>query len=241
MNRLFVTGDVHGSLANGKQLSSEAFPAGKTLDRDDFVFIAGDFGCIWNNVPNAEEAYHLNWLSNKPWTTFVIGGNHENWPRLHALPREEAFGVSLGVIRPNVWFVPNGTVLTIAGSRIFVMGGAMSTDKMHRTQGVSWWPEEIPSVNEMNFGIDNLEKCNWEVDYVITHTMPTDDIAIFRDVMGVPWHWEKDRETDPTAKYLQHIAELLKYKKWYCGHFHVEQQFKYAHCLYKSVVRLNEV
>ena len=40
---------------------------------------------------------------------------------------------------------------------------------MYRIKGLTWWPEELPSEEEMQNGIKNLEKHNWKVDYVITH------------------------------------------------------------------------
>jgi hypothetical protein len=38
-----------------------------------------------------------------------------------------------------------GEVYNIEGNSIFVMGGGYSLDKDFRTEGVSWWPQEMPS------------------------------------------------------------------------------------------------
>ena len=40
---VFVTGDVHGGYDLEKQ-SNKNFPTGKTLTRDDYVIVCGDFG-----------------------------------------------------------------------------------------------------------------------------------------------------------------------------------------------------
>lgn len=54
------------------------------------------------------------------------------------------------------------------------MGGAESHDKAHRTLGRSIWLQELPSDEEYANALTTLEKCNYNVDYVITHCAPTD-------------------------------------------------------------------
>lgn len=40
------------------------------------------------------------------------------------------------------------------------MGGGTSTDKVFRKEGVSWWKEEIPTKQEFDEAISNLDKHN---------------------------------------------------------------------------------
>ena len=42
---LYVKGDIHG---NPSSFSSSAFPEGKTLTRENYVLILGDFGMVLN-------------------------------------------------------------------------------------------------------------------------------------------------------------------------------------------------
>lgn len=87
---IFVTGDTHGSKKLGffsvdgfmPRLNTESFPEQKSMSKDDFVVILGDFGGIWNRTETKEEAYALNWLDSKPFTTLFVPGNHENYDRL---------------------------------------------------------------------------------------------------------------------------------------------------------------
>ena len=46
MSRIFITGDTHGSYDMTK-LSRRHFQEGKTLTKNDYVIICGDFGCVW--------------------------------------------------------------------------------------------------------------------------------------------------------------------------------------------------
>ena len=239
MNKIFVTGDVHGDVMS--RLSNKNFKLAKELDRTDLVFIAGDFGHIFTEETK-EERYALNWLNNRPFTTMIVGGNHENWDRLRDLPKVEKFGVTLQEIRPNVFFVPNGTLIEYAGKRIFCMGGAMSTDKAWRidhqrdTGKQIWWEGEIPTYDEMDFGTKNLEAVDYVVDVVISHTMPIKSVAMFNlEEQG----YLSERQTDPTANYLSFIQEHTKFDKWYCGHFHVNKTYGYVTCLYEDIVDID--
>ena len=42
-----------------------------------------------------------------------------------------------------------------------------------RVKGVSWWEEEVPSLEEYQEALANLERVNWTVDCVLTHCAPS--------------------------------------------------------------------
>ena len=65
MNKIIVTGDIHGNPF--QRLNLENFPEGKTYTKEDYVIILGDFGLVWDD--SAMEHSCLDWLENKPWTT----------------------------------------------------------------------------------------------------------------------------------------------------------------------------
>ena len=71
---LFFTGDVHREFDVHK-LSALAWPEQKSLTREDFLIICGDFGCIWDGSRTDE--YWLDWHNNKPYTTLVCLGNQK--------------------------------------------------------------------------------------------------------------------------------------------------------------------
>ena len=123
---LYVKGDIHG---NPSSFSSSAFPEGKTLTREDYVLILGDFGMVWNyKGETANESYWLDWLEDKPWTTLFIDGNHENFDRLDALPQADWHGGKVSYIRPHILHLKRGYVFDIDGCKCFCMGGASSHD-----------------------------------------------------------------------------------------------------------------
>ena len=78
--------------------------------------------------------------------------------------------------------------------------------KYFRVNGVSWWPEEMPSQDEMDEGIQSLEKENWKVDFVMTHD-GTSSVKAFVSHGAV--------KPDELNVYLEEIKQKLYYKKWF--------------------------
>lgn len=95
-----------------------------------------------------------------------------------------------------------------------------------RKEGINWWPEEIPSPEDLATAHRNLEKCGWCVDYVITHTCPAS---------LSPYFLTEPRPSDPTEAMLQEICDKLSFRTWHFGHFHQEKQHGNFHCHYTSV------
>lgn len=105
-----------------------------------------------------------------------IDGNHENFDKLNSSPVKIWSGGKVHKIRSNVIHLMRGEVYCIEGNTIFVMGGGYSIDKYRRTEGVFWWSQEMPSEEEYHNGIMNLEKVGNHVEYIITHTAPSETV-----------------------------------------------------------------
>jgi len=242
MSKIFCTGDLHG---NPRRFGTHEWPEGKTLNKDDFVVILGDFGCLWctsENDPHwKEEVYWLNWLSDKPWTSVFVDGNHESFARLDNLEQVEMFGGTVGVVRDSILHLKRGEIYEIADKKFFVMGGALSVDKHRRIPNVSWWEREQPSKKEQDHGISNLIANDMKVDYILTHTCPQHIVSIM--LGGEPTSLYAgnyyDKFYDPLTKYLSYIYESVQFDKWFFGHFHEDRKIddKFM-CLYKGIYRL---
>lgn len=70
--------------------------------------------------------------------------------------------------------------------------------KAHKIRDFSWWDLELPTKEEMQNGINNLEKVNYKVDYIISHCCPTS----IQTILG-SGTYKKDYLTD----YFQNIME----------------------------------
>ena len=143
-----------------------------------------------------------------------------------------------------------GEIFNIDNKKFFTFGGARSHDIMDgilnideyekiykyrkggayfRIRNYSWWDLELPTEEEMQNGIKNLEKVNYKVDYIISHCCPTSIQTLLNP------SYKKDILID----YLQKISEKCEFKKWYFGHYHdyrqVNSQFT---LLYENIVPL---
>lgn len=155
MSRLFVTGDTRGGEALGfKKLSTKKWPIQRELTKDDYLVILGDFGLIWSDPPSPEATYWLDWLTSKSFTTLFVG-NHENHDLLVKLPTTNLLGADVGHISgTTVYHLRRGRVYAVNEGqsdqiRFLAYGGAQSTDRDSRVEGVSWWKNEIPNYADM--------------------------------------------------------------------------------------------
>ncbi|MCH3968777.1 MAG: metallophosphoesterase [Atopobiaceae bacterium] len=229
----FVTGDLHGGV-DIHRLGSEEFPLGRTLTKDDYLIIAGDFGLVWDFTP--EELYWREWLEARPWTTLFVDGNHENHPAIAELPERLWHGAPVHVLSPSVLHLERGQVYDICGSSVFVMGGATSIDRQYRVEGQSWWPGELPSEEEYDLATASLAEHAWTVDYVITHCCATRVLgAIYPE--GPVW-----QGPDALTDWFDGLEHRLQYRQWYFGHHHLDAVIPPDHrALFWDVVPLGGV
>lgn len=228
--KVLITGDTHGEIELTRRLSRKKFPEGRNLTKDDLIIIAGDFGLIWDNNPyNRVEKYLTQWLNERKWTTLFVDGNHENHWRLNMFPVEERWGGKVGVISDSIFHLKRGEIFNFYGKSFFCFGGALSYDKPGRKLGLSYWEEEIPSHAEMEYALQNLEKHQYCVDYIISHTIP--------ETIMKTCGWSKG-DNDPTRKFLDHIIREVKFHRMFCGHMHVDKDMWPIRLIYHDIVQV---
>ncbi len=208
---IYITGDTHGEQS---RFLHGNIDGEMSFTKDDFLIVCGDFGYVFRADKTEDE--FLDSLASRPYTILFCDGNHENFARLNEYPVEEWCGGKVHRIRKNILHLMRGQVFLIDGRKIFTMGGAYSIDKYMRTRGVSWWSEEIPSSDEYHQASQNLERCGREVDYIITHTAPTE---IIRRMGHNP-----DRHDAELTGFLEWVMYEIKFRKWFFGHWHVDKQ-----------------
>ena len=212
---IFVTGDTHGSIDSGKLSSSSL----EKLTKNDYLIICGDFGFVWYG-DNRDDKY-LNWLESLPYTVLFVDGNHENFDALNTYKIELWHGGHVQFIRPHVIHLMRGEIFNIENKTFFSFGGAKSTDKMYRQEHISWWEQEMPSDAEYDNAFYNLDRVHWKVDYVITHA--TSDTILGK----IAPYYKHDKLTN----FLHVIDSKLEYKKWYFGHYHLDDDVDRKHTL----------
>lgn len=228
---IFVTGDTHGSQDYYKlHIFAGEHPG---LTKNDYVIIAGDFGGVWESKTLAAG---LKPYTELPCTVLFVDGNHENFDLLETFPVEQWNGGKVQKIKPDVIRLMRGQVFEIEGNKIFTFGGATSIDKYMRREGVSWWPQELPTYAELDEGLTNLKRYGNKVDYIITHSCGLRALAYpcLRAVAG-------EKITCPESHLLSNFEDTVDFKRWYFGHFHIDAKLgdRYT-ALYQDVVRLGE-
>jgi hypothetical protein len=228
---IYLTGDIHGHHSINK-LASSNWPQGKSLTKKDYLIILGDFGLIWKNEPDANELYWTEWLSDKPWTTLVVPGNHENYDRIYDLEIIQKYGAPIRKYNNSIFLMERGEIYNIDNTTIFNMGGAHSIDRSDRILNKSWWESEIPSQQEFENGLNNLEKIGWKVDYILGHT--TSNYAI-NNMFTPTWILN-----DITAKFFDIVTKQTEFKKFYFGHWHQDKSFENYRALYHNIIQLGD-
>lgn len=241
---IYITGDCHGDFKkfSTKYFSEQK----KMTKDDFVIVCGDFGGVWSYGCSDATEKYWLDWLEEKPFTLLFVDGNHENFDRLyHDFPVVKFHGGKAHKIRDNVYHLMRGYVFDLQGKKFFAFGGASSHDiddgilqpkdfktlndmykqwhyntfklgKIQRMNHVSWWSKELPLAYEMKRGIRELEKVNYEVDYVISHCAP-------QDIASMMSHG--NYKPDKLTMYFSEIARNLKFKKWYFGHYHRNDSF----------------
>jgi len=203
------------------------------------------------------ELYWLDWLESKSFTICYVDGNHENFDRYYEgeFPIVDFHGGKAHQIRENIFHLIRGNVYDFDGKTFFAFGGASSHDiddgildpcnyksnedfvrvyklwtkrnKMFRVNHLSWWKEELPSKDEMDFGEAMLEKYGFKVDYVISHCLPQ-SIQSIAGYYGV----------DCLTQWFEHLIsdKNLDFHRWYSGHYHTEKSV-----LGKFIIKYHEI
>lgn len=252
---IYITGDTHSDFS---RFSKKKFRMRDTeLTEQDYIIVCGDFGLCW--VKDKTFEYHCKNFRQKQYTILWVQGTHENYDMIAEYPVEEWHGGKVRhILRDKVILLERGQVFEIEGKTFFTFGGAshdvqggildcndcdfdyeltkaIESGLLFRIPHKSWWSQELPSKEEMDEGLSNLEKVNYKVDYVITHCCSSSLQQTLGAKQGLVF------EADYLTDYLQHIEAKLEYKHWYFGHYHDNQDVDSKHTLlYYGILKLDE-
>ena len=211
---VYVTGDIHGELQLNR-LGHKQWRQGRHLSKKDFLIVLGDFGILWEDKVLPKEERLIKWIDDRKYTVLFVDGNHENFSRLDALPTTQMFGGLVGIVSKSIFHLRRGEIYSLDGKTFFVFGGATSYDKQYRIPGRSWWDREVPSKEEENHALDNLEKAQWKVDYILAHTLPESVVLAMYNIKA-----DRPRDMDPTRRFLDHVVKQTTFDRYYAGHWH---------------------
>lgn len=216
---LFITGDLHGR-AYFSKLERFASEFGHKLSKEDVLLVLGDFCLPWDCPPNEQDNDLMGRISQFPWTTAFIDGNHENHDMLSTLPTARVFDATAGRLAKGIYHLRRGRVYSICGHKMLTMGGAMSQDADILKKSGSWWPEEVPNAKE-RAACDRAIKKHPQIDIVATHTPPTRQLISHAKSCDMNW------EPDEFCDWLQtHVADKVRFRAWFYGHMHDDRPWE---------------
>jgi len=227
MSRYFITGDTHGDFEH-----IEYFCIDNKTTKEDVLIILGDAGI---NYWGDKRDYRMKqYLQSLPITLFCIHGNHEERPFNIPTYQEKEWNGGIVYVEnefPNLLFAKDGKIYDIAGKKTIVIGGAYSVDKPKRLAlGYKWFPDEQPSAAIKSYVETQLDKVNWNVDVVLSHTCPTkyEPREVFLPFV------DQSTVDKSTEEWLDEIEDNLTYQKWYCGHFHTQKVIDNIEFMFKN-------
>lgn len=217
-----ITGDIHGHIDIHK-LTKANWPKGQTLTKRDTLIILGDFGLIWHDKEKAKkDEWWLKWLNQQPWTTLFIDGNHENHTLLNSYTVTEWNGGKVHFIKDSIIHLMRGQVFTLEGKKIFTYGGAASHDRMTRKENISWWKDELPTVDTENEAIVNLERVGNKVDLILTHDACQKVCEVYGYRNDIDISYVYGQQYRDVKNFFKYIEREVEFKQWFMGHLHHE-------------------
>lgn len=168
----------------------------------------------------------LKWWEQKPWTTFVVLGNHCNYEAIEKLPIDTAFGAPVRRVSNSIVIAETGNIYNLCGKKCLVVNGADSHDKIYRKEGGSWWAQEKITQDDANKALASLDQYDNKVDFVFSHTGGAEVCKM----LGF----------SPTSSdfMLDLILNAAEYDHAYCGHYHIDKLIDKTRILYDDVMMI---
>ena len=238
---IYITGDLHG-----QEWVIDNFTRTCKTTREDILILLGD--ACFNFYADKRDHDLKEKAAQFPITIFAVHGNHEIRPENIPTYREISWKGGTAYAEeefPNLIFARCGEIYDLNGIRTMPIGGAHSIDKNSRIEHrredgwCGWWEDEEPT-DEIRARVEaRLEKEDWKIDAILSHTCPT---QLFKELNKMNTFTDfsiliKIRHgVHRTEEWLETIEQRLVYKKWYFGHYHKSRGFDRFVCLYTDIL-----
>lgn len=209
--RVLVAGDWHGNTPWARGVI-ELLPKLLPDESPRRIVHCGDFG-IW---PGPAGTRYLDTIDQALDTVdgllCFVDGNHEDHEQLRRLAAGRPRGARVRV-RPGVWWLSRGHRWTWHHRMWLALGGATSVDRLARTPGRNWWPEEALTLPDIEFASRALAQV------MVCHDAPS---SVPLKLPPAPDWWELE-PARVHRKVLQAVVDDVQPGWLLHGHYH------YAH------------
>ena len=229
----FITGDTHGDFTRLNDFYKKVSPT-----RDDVFIILGDAG--FNYFGDERDNNKKEFVSTFPFVTFCIHGNHEMRPEdIPGYVTREFCGGNVWYqdAYPNILFAKDGEVYDFGGLSCIAIGGAYSVDKFERLEkGWHWFENEQPSDEIKSFVEEKLALLGDKIDIVLSHTCPLK----YEPREAFSCCVDQRMVDKSTEVWLDTLEDRIEYKRWYCGHFHIDKVFAGMRFMFTDIEELHD-
>ncbi|MEE1517628.1 MAG: metallophosphoesterase [Lachnospiraceae bacterium] len=231
--KYYITGDCHGAFGRIQHFCKYNLPPEPCT-----IVLLGDVGLnIWLDK-NDKKSKKI--LSRCPVTFLSIYGNHEKRPSEIDTYKEREWNGGIVYYEeeyPNLLFAKDGEIYMLGDKKAIAIGGAYSVDKEERlAMWMAWFESEQPSDEIKAYVESQLEKNDWKVDYVLSHTAPLkyEPVDLFLSCV------DQSKVDKSTEEWLSSIESKLAYDRWWFGHYHGNRVYDKATMLFEEIWDLDE-
>ena len=245
LGRIFITGDRHGNLSDIFNFCEE-----NNTTREDILLMLGDVGINYylkkrhnpelrkyKDIPKSTRLKEE--LVKLPLTLLCLQGNHESRPEFiegYTLKEWNGGNVYWQEAYPNLLFAKDGEAYEVNGMKVFILGGAYSVDKHYRiANGLVYFPEEQMTEETRNEIRKRIES-DKDYDLVLSHTCPRK----YEPVEAYLSNIDQKSVNKTTENFLDESEEKIHYKRWFCGHWHVEKSVENVMFLFKTIIEISK-
>lgn len=221
---MYFLGDLHGSF------SHLLYTLTKLKKRGINIVQVGDFGIGFHGEQDYRNLDYINQALNE-WDAklYVIRGNHDDPKFFKGELRDE-----INTMYPNIYFIEDYEVIEIEGKKLFCIGGGVSIDRTYRTEGKSYWKDEVVVYDQ--YKIDMTIKKHDNIDIFVSHSAPMwcnptgINAPIVREYCMIDENLKQDltEERELLGSIFNVLNEKFKFKHHFYGHFHSNNRRKIA-------------
>lgn len=207
--RVAFSGDWH---MNAARVEHVLFHAAN--DGADVVLQLGDFG-VWSGDSGEQFRSFVNRTAarlNLP--VVFVDGNHEDFDLLESIPVDASGVRALGT---HLFHAPRNLRWTWGDLEFCAFGGATSLDRPQRVQGVSWWPQEEQTKEDLT-GLAAAGRCDILLSHDCPAGVPVPGI-VHRRATGFWPLDELERAWQHRERFAAAVAEVEPTHLFH-GHFH---------------------
>lgn len=228
--KVFLIGDSHGNI----NFLRTAIKHAKEMEAD-LIIQLGDFG-YWEHTDNGHWFLSkVNRMSlNVKIPFYWIDGNHEN----HTLLRKkysndstsdsafldgEFYHSELWPIRSSLFYMPRGSIHSINGHNFMAFGGSYSIDKSSRRVGTSWWPEEMPTIQDLDKAIETYDNFDGDIHTLLSHDAPYE--ADMHKLLSENAYSRIFKDAEHVRKTITNLVYKIHPDTIFHGHYHVKCEY----------------